>query len=285
MPVPIDSPNNELRDACRIREAILSRINSSAAKTTQSMLEKELVGRFGLTRAVVRNAIRCLLAEGVLGYSYEHGCSFLRPACNRAVHVGRHLVLTPPGVHYLPATGEVVIQIMPGAAFGSGEHPTTRLALRAIERVLKGSPWFSFKSTATILDVGTGSGVLLIAAVCLGARSGVGIDIDACARFEAQENIRLNGIEDRAIISDAGVEDLSRPVSLLSANLRVPTLKQLAIHLARLCLPGGAMVLSGLHGEELPDLLAVFQANRLDCRWQVCEQDWVAVVLQNKKQV
>jgi len=159
------------------------------------------------------------------------------------------------------------------------------LALRAIERVLRSSPWFPFNATATILDVGTGSGVLLIAAVCLGARSGMGIDIDPCARFEAQENVRLNGIEDQVIISDAGFKELFQPVSLISANLRVPTLKQFSPHLARLCTTGGALVVSGVHGEELPDLLAVFQAQRFECRWQIWEQDWVAVVLQNKKQV
>jgi ribosomal protein L11 methyltransferase len=285
MPVPIDNPTDKRKDADRIRKAILTHIKLSAAKITQSMLEKHLVGRFDLTRTAVRDAVRGLVAEGVLGYSYEHGCSFLKPAYNRPVHVGRHLILKPPWLHYVPAAGEVVIQIMPGASFGTGEHPTTRLALRAIEQVLRGSPWFPFNSTATILDVGTGSGVLLIAAVCLGACSGVGIDIDPCARFEAQENVRLNGIEDRAIISDADVEDLSPSFSLISANLRLPSLKQLAPHLARLCPPCGAMVLSGLRGEELPDLLAIFQAKRFDCRWQVCEQDWAAVVLQNKKQV
>jgi ribosomal protein L11 methyltransferase len=285
MRVPIDDPTDECKDAYRIREAILTHIKLSAAKITQSMLEKHLVGRFGLTRAAVRHAVGRLVAEGVLGYSYEHGCSFLKPAYNRPVHIGRHLILKPPQLHYVPAAGEVVIQIMPGASFGSGEHPTTRLALRAIEQVLRGSPWFPFSSKATTLDVGTGSGTLLIAAVCLGACSGVGIDIDPCARFEAQENVRVNRIEDRVIISDAGVADLSPTFSLISANLRLPTLKQLAVHLTRLCSPRGAMVLSGLHCEELPDLLTTFQAKRFDCRWRVCEQDWAAVVLQNKKQV
>ncbi len=285
MPEPIDSPKDEPRNFLDMRQAILHQMTLSGAKITPASLAKNLAGRYGLNRAALRDAVRRLVAAGVLSYSYEHGCSFLIFSYNRPVRVGRHLVLKPPGLHYVPAEGEVVVQIMPGASFGGGEHPTTRLALRGLEQVLRFSPWFPFNSAATVLDVGTGSGVLLLAAVCLGARGGVGLDVDACARFEAQKNARWNRIDDRVAISSAAVEDLLQPVSLIVANLRFPTLKQLAAHFSRLCALKGAVVLSGLHPEELPDALAVFRSTGFGYRWHADERGWVALVLQKKKQV
>ena len=102
------------------------------------------------------------------------------------LRVGRRIVIVPAWEAYAPAPGEVVIRLEPGMAFGTGLHPTTRLCLEALEAHLAPG--------CTVLDVGTGSGVLAIAAAKLGARSVLALDADPVAVSVARENVALNGV-------------------------------------------------------------------------------------------
>ena len=105
------------------------------------------------------------------------------------LRVGQHIVIVPVWEEYAPEPGEAVIFLEPGMAFGTGLHPTTRLCLEALEsRLVPG--W-------TVLDVGTGSGVLSIAAAKLGAGSAVALDADPVAVRTAGENVAMNGVADQ----------------------------------------------------------------------------------------
>jgi ribosomal protein L11 methyltransferase len=104
----------------------------------------------------------------------------------RLQRVGRNLVIVPEWEAYTPSPGEAVIQLEPGMAFGTGLHSTTRLCLAALESYLHPG--------STVLDVGTGSGVLAIAAAKLGARSVLAIDADPVAAAVARENVARNGV-------------------------------------------------------------------------------------------
>lgn len=101
-------------------------------------------------------------------------------------HVGKHLVIKPSWEEYEAQPGEKIIKIDPGMAFGTGTHHTTNMCMENIERVLKPG--------MTVYDVGTGSGILAIAAALLGAKEIVAVDIDAVAVRVAQENIKDNGL-------------------------------------------------------------------------------------------
>ena len=97
---------------------------------------KDLGGRLKIRKNRVQRAIRDLVAAGELAYTFEHGRTFLEPSFDRPVRVGERIVLTPPGKEFQPGPGDVVICIAPGASFGGGRHPTTRLALRGVEFAL-----------------------------------------------------------------------------------------------------------------------------------------------------
>ncbi|MGD8446573.1 MAG: 50S ribosomal protein L11 methyltransferase, partial [Desulfobacterales bacterium] len=180
---------------------VIATIASSAAKITPSVLEKLLVDRYGLNKKKIKIIIRELVSSGELTYTYEFGCTFLERSLKKPVRISRHVVLIPPDHSYRPKPKDVVVQITPGASFGAGNHPTTRLAIKAIEFVLHGDPAIEKKQEGTVLDIGTGSGILILTAVLGGMDGGLGIDIDSCARVEAAVNVKNNGLEDRITIS------------------------------------------------------------------------------------
>lgn len=109
-------------------------------------------------------------------------------------HVGESLVIKPSWEEYTPKEGEHVIKIDPGMAFGTGTHHTTNMCMARLEKVLP--------TNAEVFDVGTGSGILAIAAALLGAKSVKAVDIDAVAVRVARENIADNGLEDKIEVKE-----------------------------------------------------------------------------------
>lgn len=109
-------------------------------------------------------------------------------------HVGESLVIKPSWEEYTPKEGEHVIKIDPGMAFGTGTHHTTNMCMARLEKVLP--------ANAEVFDVGTGSGILAIAAALLGAKSVKAVDIDAVAVRVACENIADNGLEDKIEVKE-----------------------------------------------------------------------------------
>jgi ribosomal protein L11 methyltransferase len=197
------------------------------------------------------------------------------------VRITRRIFLTPPEFDAPPADGSLQIRIMPGAAFGCGRHPSTRLALRGIEQALCGDAQPGRPSGSMVLDIGTGSGVLAIAAVKLGIQRGIGIDTDPVARAEAVKNLALNQLAAVITISDAPVEKIAEDCgfTMITANLRTPTLLRLGARIGAALAPGGRVVLSGIKSEELPDVQAVYARQGLSTLWQASEKGWTAVVL------
>jgi ribosomal protein L11 methyltransferase len=227
----------------------------------------------------VQAAIRELVAAGALTYTAEHGRTFLEPSFDRPVRVSERIVLSPPDREVPQGPGDIVVRLRPGAAFGVGRHPTTRLALRGIEFALRREAAAPWRTGSRVLDIGTGSGVLAIAAVKLGIENGVGLDIDPCAVAEASHNVRLNGLAGRIEISDRGLEGLDGLFSLVVANLRLPTLARLAAPIAALAMPGAALVVSGVQQEEQAAVVAAYGRQRFECVWSVAEDRWVGLVL------
>ena len=183
----------------------------------------------------------------------------------RAVRVGNIVVAPPWDVPAAP----VVIIIQPSMGFGTGHHATTRLCIDALQRLnIAGR---------TVLDVGTGSGVLAIAASLLGASRSVGIDDDADAITAARENLELNPrAEATLLVADLRATDVGS-ADVVIANLTGGLLISAARVLQDLVARGGSLVLSGLMAVEEKDVLAAFPTWTLEHRSE--EDEWLCVVI------
>lgn len=262
-----------------IKKEIIEKVTASPARITPQDLEKTIYETYSLDKIGAKAVLKDLVAQGELEYTYEFGNTYLVPSFNKPVRIAAHVVVKPPGHRYQPAPDDVVIQIQPGAAFGGGRHPTTRLSVKAIEYVLKFVSPDGLNQRSSVLDIGTGSGILAIAAVCLGVNKGLGIDIDPCAIAEAGENIALNNLENRIVISDRKIDSIDQVFMMVIANLRYPSLKNFYPQISQLTESGGWVVLSGFRSYELDDLKDLYTAKHFECIWTVHELDWSAAVL------
>jgi len=265
-----------------IRKAILENVAASPARLTPQHLEKTILETYGLDKTRAKAVLRDLVARGKLEYTYEFGSTYLVLSFNKPVRISAHVVVRPPGHRYQPAPDDVVIQIKPGAAFGGGRHPTTRLSVKAIEFLLREvrPGWLNGK--CSVLDIGTGSGILAIAAVCLGVKKGLGIDIDPCAIAEAAENLALNHLEGQLVISDRKLDIIKRSFSMVIANLRYPSLKNVYPQITERTDTGGGVVLSGFRLHERNGLMDFYTAKHFECIWTADELDWAAAVLKKR---
>jgi len=196
------------------------------------------------------------------------------------VAVGRRLVIRPPWVPLgLVAPDAVVLEIDPGPTFGHGAHPTTRLCLAVVEEQL------DRRSAATVLDVGSGSGVLAVAAARSGASRVVAVDVDPAAVEATRSNAARNGVAPlvaaRVVPGEGAPDPLGAapgPFALVVANIGAAALVALAPHLAARLAPGGTLVVSGLLDPPPPEVaaalapLAVTAEHRLD--------GWTALALE-----
>ncbi len=157
------------------------------------------------------------------------------------VRVGNRLVIAPSDADISLNPADVVIPLEPGMAFGTGHHPTTRMCLAAIERLLLPGD--------TVLDIGTGSGILSIAAIKLGAARAVCLDIDEQAVESARANLRRAGVASRARVELGSVPSELAPggsFSLTVANISANAIMGLAHHMLRSLKPEGTLIASGV---------------------------------------
>ena len=162
---------------------------------------------------------------------------------------GKRLWLAPADVHHVPA-GLVGVKLHMGLAFGTGEHPTTALCLEWLDAALE-------RDTA-VLDYGCGSGVLAIAALALGASRAWAIDNDEQALIATRDNARLNGCEAR--IEVCAPESLpALRVDVVLANILAGPLVSLAPEFARVVVPGGSVVLSGILARQSPAVASAYE--------------------------
>lgn len=262
-----------------IQNAILENVAASSARLTPQYLEKTIIETYGLDKPRAKAVLKDLVARGQLEYTYEFGSTYLVRSFNKPVRISPHVVVKPPGYRYQPALDEMVIQIKPGAAFGGGRHPTTRLSVKAIDFLLKELCPDWLKETCSVLDIGTGSGILAIAAVCLGVTKGLAIDIDPCAIAEASENTALNHLEDQLVVSDRRLDTIHRSFSMVVANLRYPSLKNFYPQITKRTDTGGGVVLSGFRLYERDDLMDLYTAKHFECIWMADELEWAAVLM------
>ena len=193
----------------------------------------------------------------------------------RPLHLGR-LVVAPTWVRLPRRPGKVVIRIDPGMAFGSGAHPSTRLCLRALLRVLRPSTC----AGATVLDVGTGSGILAIAAARLGARRVWARDLDPAAVAIARENVRANGVQGIVrVVRGAGVGDPRAPLDVILANIIADVIIPMLPEVRASLRPGGRFIGSGIVEDRLTAVLVAAAAAGFHRDEVLASGEWRAVVL------
>jgi len=176
-----------------------------------------------------------------------------------ALRISERLVVRPPFVEWALEPEQCEIVIDPGQAFGTGGHASTRICLDGID-ALYASP-FAAVGLDRMLDVGTGSGVLALAAARLGAREALGFDLDEVAIEAARQAARANGLADR-VCFEAGPIETVAPVGagwpLVVANLLKREILPIASAVAARVAPRGILLLSGLLDEDAPEVLARF---------------------------
>jgi ribosomal protein L11 methyltransferase len=204
------------------------------------------------------------------------------------LRIGRRTVIVPAWETYEPGAGEVVIRLEPGMAFGTGLHPTTRLCLQAMEAaVLPG---------CRVLDVGTGSGVLAIAAALLDAGAVVALDADPVAVRVAEENVDANGVAGRVEVRHGSLPGgeavplafaLEGSLPLLEAgqfdlvlvNILAPVIAGMAPALAARMGAGGSLIASGLILDQEPIVVEALQRQGLEIAGRSQEEDWVCLLV------
>lgn len=201
----------------------------------------------------------------------------------KPVAITNHLTIKPTWEVYVPRSGEIIIELDPGMAFGTGTHATTALCLQTLERYIQPG--------MDVIDIGTGSGILAIGAVKLGARHVLALDLDPVAVLSATENVALNKLDNQVTVlqsdllhvlkqsNGAHVYNLgvTLPVDLAVANILADIILLFIDDVYEALKPGGIYIASGIIGQKAAEVelalekagFQVLQTNR--------DQDWVAI--------
>ena len=183
---------------------------------------------------------------------------------------GEHLVIKPSWEAWDEQPGDLVIELDPGMAFGTGTHETTAMCVAMIEKHYHGGE---------VLDVGTGSGILAIAAARLGAREVLGVDIDPMAVRVAQENVEKNGLADRVTICEGdlvkGLDNVQCEFAV--ANILAEVIMLLAAPLKSHLTENATFVCSGILREREDEVTKVLTANGYQLFDRMEKGDWVAL--------
>lgn len=188
------------------------------------------------------------------------------------LHLGKHLVIKPSWLEYVPRPADVMIELDPGMAFGTGLHPTTRLCMLALEEYQRGAP--------RVLDVGTGSGILAITAAKLGAREILALDTDLVAVETAARNVAINRVEHIVRVARGSLDDTCNQFDLICINILADVILELAPALARAVNDGGLIIASGILEHQADDVADALKDVSIETIERKQEDDWIALVCQ-----
>jgi ribosomal protein L11 methyltransferase len=164
----------------------------------------------------------------------------------KPLRVGKRLLIVPTWEEVAALPDDLLLRIDPGMAFGTGGHETTRLCLEMLEKKMNSAG----SASPSLLDLGTGSGILAIAAGLLGAGRILALDIDPDAVEVALENLAMNGLSGKVECGTNPLESISERFDIIMANILAEELVRLAPWLASHLNPGGSLILSGILAEK-----------------------------------
>lgn len=179
--------------------------------------------------------------------------------------------------------GETELVIDPSMAFGTGTHPTTRMCLKALLMLLGNNN--NMVRQESVLDVGTGSAILLIAALKLGASRALGLEIDPMALKVGRDNLKINHV--RARLSGSPLSSVTQKFTIITANIFSEELRRLAPELvgrldSAADKKGGFIVLSGLLREQVPAVLTAYKGLGMRVYKKLVDREWSCLILQRK---
>ena len=188
------------------------------------------------------------------------------------LHIGQHVVIRPSWLDYAPASGDIVIDLDPGMAFGTGLHPTTQLCLEALEELVQPG--------AEVLYLGTGSGILAIAAAKLGARSVKAVDNDPVAVKTARENTITNDVQKAVHIAEGSLEDISGDYDLVVVNILARVIAEMLREgLEKRVRPGGKMIAAGILADQETTVTEALGQGKLTLVERRQRDDWICLVI------
>ena len=181
-----------------------------------------------------------------------------------------NLTIIPDWAEYSPCENEHIIRIEPGIAFGTGDHPTTRLAIQAMAQHLT--------PDSTVFDVGTGSGIIALSAAALGAHCVTAFDLDETATANARNHVAMNQLESIVTVQTNNLlEGITETASLIVANIITPILLRLLDDAYRCLEPKGVFIMSGIQEGEEPTLIESASAVGFINLSTTTENNWVCI--------
>lgn len=191
------------------------------------------------------------------------------------IEVGEKILIRPTWREKYDPKDRVVLNLDPGLAFGTGTHETTRLCLQAVEK-------YTTPQT-TMLDVGCGSGILAVAALLLGAKSAVGVDIDEMAVKTAKENAQLNGVEDKlTVLAGNLTEKVEGKYNVVAANIVADAIIMLSKDIKNFMYDDSVYIMSGIIDTRVDDVLNAI-SDTFEVKEKLLENGWCCLVAKLKK--
>ena len=183
-----------------------------------------------------------------------------------------HVVICPSWEECTRKDGDILITLDPGSAFGTGTHATTQLCIQAIEKYLKKGD--------EVADIGTGSGILAIAAIKFGASHAIGIDNDPLVIDVAKDNAQMNCVFNKIDFSHATADMLNEQYDFVCANILHNILAEIMGDLKNIMKPQALMVMSGILDEKKQMVLDAVEEHGLKVVEIMHQEQWVGIVVQ-----
>ena len=234
-----------------------------------SRVTREMIELFALYGCVPETPVTTLLADQDWATSWQQ---YFKP-----FEIVPGLVIKPSWEEYLPGPGQHILELDPGMAFGTGQHASTRMALSLMSKSIQEA------TPAQVLDVGTGTGILAMAAALFVAGRVVAVDNDPDAVTVARENIEKNGLGEKIEVSTTPVAQIQGDYQLVCANIVHDVLVEMAPILTGLTATGGQLVLAGiLSGEQEDHIITVYHRLGFQLHDRQYQEEWVALLLQRQ---
>ena len=189
----------------------------------------------------------------------------------KPVLVSKRVVIKPTWEEYQLKEDELIVEIDPGMAFGTGTHETTRLCIQMLDNIIRGGE--------TVFDVGTGSGILAIAAAKLGAAKVLGIDNDERSVSVAAENVNLNSVTEEVSISGIPLDHIKGLFDIVVANILAEDLIEMRKELLTRLADGGRLILSGILKSKVEMVVSAYSVEGLTLEKQIDDGEWSALML------
>jgi ribosomal protein L11 methyltransferase len=188
-------------------------------------------------------------------------------------------IIKPTWERYAPLGRDIVIDIDPGMAFGTGQHPSTRMCIIALEEILTQHrdvhKW-------EVIDVGTGTGILAISSAKLGVGKIIAVDLDPKAVEIAGKNITINEVEDKVEIINRDITMCKGTFDLVMANISANALLDLQPHLIKLIKTDGYIILSGIIDRDAKNIETIYHTGDIALHNTLSEKEWVCYVFQKR---